>query len=99
MGDAHSSLPAPLAGMLGVPTTPAPVPGGGAASQPEQPQPTTTTGGGSYSVDVERAPQAIADLRRAAQALWDEAEKSWDLANITPPGLDVVSANSVGVFF
>ncbi|MGH3923283.1 MAG: hypothetical protein ACRDTT_10515 [Pseudonocardiaceae bacterium] len=39
------------------------------------------TGGGRYSVDVDRAPQAIADLRRAADALDVEAQNAW-----TSPG-------------
>ncbi|MGQ0774320.1 MAG: hypothetical protein ACT4NY_07885 [Pseudonocardiales bacterium] len=47
---------------------------------------------------MDRAPQAIADLRRAAEALEAEAENAWNLAQITPPGLDVVSANAVRVF-
>lgn len=84
--------------MDGGPATPAPAVGGGTSGPPGLPQPTTTTGGGSYSVDVERAPQAIADLRRAAKALEAEAVRAWDLARITPPGLDVVSANAVRAF-
>lgn len=98
MSDAHRSLPAPLPGMAGGPAAPPPAPHGSAPSQPGPPQPTTTASGGSYSVDVERAPQAIADLRHAAQALKDEARNAWNLANITPPGLDVVSANAVRCF-
>lgn len=58
----------------------------------------TTIAGEAYSINVEHAPQAIADLRRAAQALADEARKASNLATITPPGLDVVSANAVRVF-
>ena len=58
----------------------------------------TSTVGEAYSIDVEHAPQAIADLRRAAQALNDEARKASDLANITPPGLDVVSRHAAQVF-
>lgn len=76
--------------------------GGTATSPPGLPPalrsgPTTTTGEG-YSIHVEHAPQAIADLRRAAKALADEAMKVSNLAAITPPGLDVVSANAVQVF-
>lgn len=56
------------------------------------------TGGGGFSVDVERAPHAIADLREAARALWDEAQKSRDLAYMNSPGLDRVSRNAVRVF-
>lgn len=56
------------------------------------------TTGEAYSIDVEHAPQAIADLRQAAQALTNEARKASNLANITPPGLDVVSAHAVEVF-
>lgn len=96
MSNPDGARPGPLAGMPGGPAAPAP--GGGAPGQPGLPQPTTTTGGGGYSVDVERAPQAIADLRRAADALDAEAEKAWELALITPPGLDVVSANAVRCF-
>ncbi|HEU0088353.1 MAG TPA: hypothetical protein VFQ77_12000 [Pseudonocardiaceae bacterium] len=84
--------------MPGGPTTPAPAPDATTPGRPGPPQSITTTGGDGYSVDVERAPQAIADLRRTAKALWDEAKNSWNLADITPPGLDVVSANAVQVF-
>ena len=90
--------PGTLPGLGGVPATSAPALGEGLSGPPGLPQPTTTTGSGGYSVDVERAPQAIADLRRAADALKDEAKNAWNLANITPPGLDVVSANAVRVF-
>jgi hypothetical protein len=57
-----------------------------------------TAGGSGYRVDVERAPQAIADLRRAAEHLRLEADKAIALGRITPPGLDVVSANAVRIF-
>lgn len=97
MSDAGGARPGALPGMGGGPAAAAPAPGGGPSGPPGLPQP-TTTGGGGYSVDVERAPQAIVDLRRAAQALREEAEKAWELARITPPGLDVVSANAVRVF-
>ncbi|MGH3916619.1 MAG: hypothetical protein ACRDTC_24885 [Pseudonocardiaceae bacterium] len=56
------------------------------------------TGGGGFTIDPELAPQAIADLRAAAQALRDEADKAWNLRNMRPPGLDVVSGNAVDVF-
>ncbi len=98
MSDAGGARPGALPGMPGGPAAPAPAPGEVTSGPPGLPQPTTTTGGGSYSVDVERAPQAIADLRRAADALEAEATRAWDLANIRPPGLDVVSANAVRVF-
>ena len=42
------------------------------------------TGGGGYSVDMERVPQAIVDLRRAADGLRIESENAWNLARITP---------------
>lgn len=57
-----------------------------------------TTASAAYSIDVEHAPQAIADLRQAAQALTNEARKASNLANVTPPGLDVVSAHAAEVF-
>lgn len=76
--------------------------GGTTASPPVLPSTlrsrSATTTGEAYSIDVEHAPQAIADLRRAAQALIDEARRASDLANIIPPGLDVVSAHAVQVF-
>lgn len=84
--------------MPGGTASPTPAPGAAPSGPPALPQPTTTTGGGSYSVDVDRAPQAIADLRRAAEALESEATRAWELARIEPPGLDVVSANAVRVF-
>lgn len=88
---ARSNLP----GMGGGVTTSPPL-GGTPANQSEVHQP--TAGGGGYRVDVERAPQAIADLRRAAKRLRLEAEKAMALGRITPPGLDVVSANAVRIF-
>ncbi|MGH3788847.1 MAG: hypothetical protein ACRDRG_20380 [Pseudonocardiaceae bacterium] len=57
----------------------------------------TTAGSGGFSVDLERAPQAIADLRAAADALRVEARRAGDLARITPPGLDAVSADAVRI--
>lgn len=98
MSEADGARPGPLAGMPSGPAAPAPAPDRARYVPPGYPQPTTTTGGGGYSVDVERAPQAIADLRRAADALEAEAARAWDLANVMPPGLDVVSANAVRVF-
>lgn len=58
---------------------------------------TTMTGSGGFSVDLERAPQAIADLRAAADALRAEADNAWSLARIRPPGLDAVSADAVQI--
>ncbi|MGH3940354.1 MAG: hypothetical protein ACRDTG_17310 [Pseudonocardiaceae bacterium] len=88
----------PLPGMPGAQTASAPAPVRDSYEPPGYPQPITTTGGGGFSVDVERAPQAIADLRKAADALRDEAEKSRNLAYMKPPGLDRVSHNAVQVF-
>src|SRR5262249_26219059 len=98
MSNPQGTHPGPLPGMGSGPTAPASAPGRGMSGQPGTGQPATTAGSSSYSVDVERAPQAIADLRRAAQALKDEADNALNLANITPPGLDVVSANATQVF-
>lgn len=80
--------PGPLPGM----------PGAQAAPPPTEGSPvTTTTGGGGFSIDLERAPQAIADLREAANALREEAKKALSLARIRPPGLDAVSADAVRI--
>jgi hypothetical protein len=54
-------------------------------------------GSGGFSIDLDRAPQAIADLRAAANVLRDEAKKAWSLARIKPPGLDEVSADAVRI--
>ena len=89
---ARSNLP----GMGGGVITSAPALGGTLANQSGVHQP--TAGGSGYRVDVECAPQAIADLRRAAKRLRLEAEKAMALGRITPPGLDVVSANAVRIF-
>ncbi len=80
--------PGPLPGM----------PGAQAAPPPAEGSPgTATTGSGGFSVDLDRAPQAIADLRAAADVLRDEAKKAWSLARIRPPGLDAVSADAVRI--
>lgn len=79
---------------------PGPLPGmPGAQAGPTQAEgsPGTTTGSGGFSVDLERAPQAIADLREAARTLRIEADNAWSLARISPPGLDAVSADAVRV--
>jgi hypothetical protein len=52
----------------------------------------TATG---FSIDYERAPQAIADLEEAAVFLRDRAETALRLANIPAPGADGVSMNAV----
>ncbi|MGH3906911.1 MAG: hypothetical protein ACRDTE_22425 [Pseudonocardiaceae bacterium] len=85
-----------LPGIGGGVTTSAPALGGTLANQSGVHQP--TAGGSGYRIDVERAPQAIADLHRAAEHLRSEAEKAIALGRITPPGLDVVSANAVRIF-
>lgn len=79
---------------------PGPLPGMPGAQAPPQPAGSpsaTTAGSGGFSVDLERAPQAIADLRAAADALRAEARNAWSLANIRPPGLDEVSADAVRI--
>ncbi|MGH3873096.1 MAG: hypothetical protein ACRDSR_16585 [Pseudonocardiaceae bacterium] len=48
----------------------------------------------SFSVDYERAPQAIADLEEAAEFFRDRARKAQLLADIRPPGIDGVSVNA-----
>ncbi len=80
--------PGPLPGMPGAQATPP-----SAEGSPG----TTMTGSGGFSVDLERAPQAIADLREAARTLRAEADNAWSLANIRPPGLDAVSADAVQI--
>ncbi len=74
------------------------MPGAQAAPPPAEVSPgTTTTGSGGFAVDLERAPQSIADLRAAANALKDEARRAEDLARLRPPGLDEVSADAVRI--
>ena len=51
----------------------------------------TATG---FSIDYERAPQAIADLEEAAKFFRNRANVAEDLANIRPPGADGVSVNA-----
>lgn len=55
-------------------------------------------GGGAaqgFSVDYERAPQAIADLEEAAEFFEDRAKTALRLAAIPAPGADGVSMNAV----
>lgn len=80
--------PGPLPGMPGAQAAPPPAEGSPGF---------TTTGSGGFAVDLDRAPQAIADLRAAADALRAEADNAWSLARIRPPGLDAVSADAVGI--
>ncbi|MGH3813273.1 MAG: hypothetical protein ACRDUV_12570 [Pseudonocardiaceae bacterium] len=47
-----------------------------------------------FSIDYERAPQAIADLEAAAEFFRDRARKAQLLADIRPPGIDGVSVNA-----
>lgn len=98
MSGAGGVQPGPLAGMSGAQAAPAPAPVREPYQPPGYPQPTTMTGGGGFSVDVERAPQAIADLIHASEVLDAEARNVMNLRNMSPAGLDVVSANAVGVF-
>ncbi|MGH3751306.1 MAG: hypothetical protein ACRDRP_01180 [Pseudonocardiaceae bacterium] len=88
MSGEDGARPGPLPGMPGAQA--APLPAGGSPGTP-------TTGSGGFSVDLERAPQAIADLREAARALRVEAVNAWRLADIRPPGLDEVSADAVQI--
>ena len=87
MSGEDKSLPGPLPGMPGAQ---APSLAGGSFGP-------STTGGGGFSVDLDRAPQAIADLRAAAKALRTEADNARSLARISPPGLDAVSADAVRI--
>lgn len=96
MNHADRALLSPLVSMGGEPSALTPALAGGPPDRRSLPQPATTIGG--CLVDAERAPQAIADLRRAADALEAEAARTHELANIRPPGLDVVSANAVRAF-
>src|SRR5918997_4315404 len=52
----------------------------------------TVTG---FSIDYERAPQAIADLEEAAQFFNERAKTALRLATIPAPGTDGVSVNAV----
>lgn len=52
----------------------------------------TATG---FSIDYERAPQAIADLEEAAVFLSKRADVARDLALVPAPGIDGVSLNAV----
>lgn len=88
MSGEDGARPGPLPGMPGAQA--APLPAGGSPGTP-------TTGSGGFSVDLDRAPQAIADLRAAADVLRAEARRAQDLANIRPPGLDKVSADAVRI--
>lgn len=97
MSGAGGGQSGPLPGMPGAPAAPASAPVRN-YKPPAYPQPTTMTGGGGFWVDVERVPHAIADLRNAAAALRDEAEKALELTRMKPPGLDRVSENAVNVF-
>ncbi|MGH3931069.1 MAG: PE domain-containing protein [Pseudonocardiaceae bacterium] len=98
MGGAGGGQSGSLPGMPGGSAAAASAPVQKQYEHPGYPHPNTTTGGGAFSVDPELAPQAIADLRRAAQALKDEAMKARDLMNMRTPGLDQVSKNAVAIF-
>lgn len=56
---------------------------------------TAAASGGYFSIDLERAPQAIADLNAAAQYLRDRAQTAVLLTNIPPPGIDGISLHAV----
>jgi hypothetical protein len=88
MSGEDGAQPGPLPGMPGAQAAP-PLAEGSPA--------TTMAGSGGFSIDLDRAPQAIADLRAAANVLRDEAKKAWSLARIKPPGLDEVSADAVRI--
>jgi hypothetical protein len=60
-------------------------------------EPGAMGGGGRYRVDLDRAPQAIADLREAARLLREESREAERLARVTPPGLDAVSTDAARV--
>lgn len=51
----------------------------------------TASAGQSFTIDTEHAPQAIADLRAAAEFLAKRAELALDLAKVWAPGADEVS--------
>jgi hypothetical protein len=48
-----------------------------------------------FSIDYERAPQAIADLEEAADFFEDRAVVARSLARVPAPGIDGVSLNAV----
>lgn len=48
-----------------------------------------------FSIDYERVPQAIADLKHAAEFFKSRADVARELATIPAPGLDGVSLNAV----
>ncbi|MGH3884960.1 MAG: hypothetical protein ACRDSZ_00050 [Pseudonocardiaceae bacterium] len=48
-----------------------------------------------FSIDYERAPQAIADLEEAARFFRKHAGVARDLASVPAPGIDGVSLNAV----
>jgi hypothetical protein len=48
-----------------------------------------------FSIDYERAPQAIADLEEAARFFRNRADRAVDLARVPAPGADGVSVNAV----
>ncbi|MGQ0778998.1 MAG: hypothetical protein ACT4NY_32065, partial [Pseudonocardiales bacterium] len=50
--------------------------------------------GQSFMIDIERAPQSIADLEAAAEFLKRQAKVAQGLANVSPPGVDGVSLNA-----
>ena len=47
-----------------------------------------------FSIDYERVPQAITDLKHAARFFKDRATRADALANIPPPGADGVSIHA-----
>ncbi|MGH4005747.1 MAG: PE domain-containing protein, partial [Pseudonocardiaceae bacterium] len=47
-----------------------------------------------FSIDYERAPQAIADLEEAAKFFNERARMALDLANVPAPGADGVSVHA-----
>ncbi len=48
-----------------------------------------------FSIDFEQVPQAITDLRHAAEFFQDRARAAEGLAKIPPPGIDGVSTYAV----
>jgi hypothetical protein len=50
---------------------------------------------GGFAIDYERVPQAIADLKHAAEFFRDRAKVAEGLASIPAPGIDGVSLNAV----